>query len=239
MAFRFVLQIALVSVCSATLYRRQLPDLSCSAPELLVKLESFPVDEMSGESSCKQAALNFTQIDPEEYIERRGEVFAALEEICSDDCLPYVLDLVDSCLPAFRTSLGQACASNGRFACWQGPIYNNGTGVPINCLATLRGVEACSDYCREAIVDVRDSLECCVNNVFNTTVFGTGLSMLQVANGRLWDACRVERLSFCPLPESFSTESSMLDPTGGAPRLAGSVVIIFQAIICLLGVPFG
>lgn len=212
----FVLLSLCSVVCSANIFPRQLDAVECPLQDFTDLLEGFP-------TPCRTALSGFISISPEEYVERQEEVYDALGQMCQEGCLSFVADLVVSCVPSFRIPLAQACGSNGRFQCWQGPILNNGTGVNAACYPDLLGGlldDACSDMCRDSIVDIRGSHGCCVNNVFNTTVFGSQLAELDVANGALWDACGVERLAFCPMPEAFGTESD------AAIRPLASVAII-------------
>ena len=180
------------------------------------------MDEMSDESWCKDSTLSFTQISPDEYVERSSEVFAALNDICDEECLPYVVRLVDACYSSFRSSLELACSRNDVYQCWYGPVVNNGTGVFYDCYPTLVEGQPCSDYCRYSVEEIRTQLGCCVNNVFNTSAFGNDLRSLQVANDNLWGACGVERVPFCDLPEVFATPS----PTEGAPKLGAAMAIV-------------
>lgn len=193
--------LAFVTSAAASVTKRQLLPEACELPELLAKLEEF-------EPQCRESSITFTTIDPEDYVERQEEVYTALGVICNQSCLPSVADLVLSCFPSFRDSLALACGFNGRFACWQGPILNNGTDVAFNCYPTAVEGAPCSDDCRDSINEIRDTLGCCVNNVYNTTIFGSDLANLQVANGQLWDACNIDRLDFCPFPDAFVTEAS-------------------------------
>lgn len=194
------LLVLFLAFASASITKRQLPETGCSLTELTEKLQGF-------EEGCRSSTVGFTLIDPEDYVERQEEVFAALQVVCSPDCFVSVSDLVLACYPSFRIPLGQACGSNGAIPCWQGPIINNGTELALNCESTISSnFETCSDDCQESITEIRSTLGCCVNNVFNTTVFGSELADLQVANGRLWDVCDIERIDFCPLPDAFVTD---------------------------------
>ena len=194
----------ILSLAVANNVKRQLsPGLACDLDVFTPLLENLPED-----NGCKPFTLAFSQINPEDYVERQEEVFGALQVICGGQCLPFVVDLVDACFPSFQVALRQACASNGVFQCWQGPIVNNGTGVAFDCMDSVLSGQ-CSENCQSSIADIRTTLGCCVNNVFNTTtVFGRDLAMLQVANGQLWDSCGVDRINFCPLPNAFITDGT-------------------------------
>lgn len=111
MLFRLVQVLALVSisVCTASLVRRQIPDgLSCSLLQLSVQLATVPDTEMN---PCRSTITNFVQIPTDEYVERQDEVLTALQRICNEECLPHVLNLVDICYPSFRETLRLACAT--------------------------------------------------------------------------------------------------------------------------------
>lgn len=225
-----LLALLCVSACTSasvpSIFRRQLPvGLTCGASDLSTGLAGLP-------TTCRESLTAFVAIRPEQYVTRQAEVFQAIQVICSSECLPPVVDLVDICLPPYRTSLGQACASNGLFQCWQGPIINNGTDVNIDCYDTLTSNDTCPEECQDSIMTIRDDLGCCVNNVFNTTVFGPALAQLRVANGTLWDACGVDRVLFCPVPEVLSTQSSVTDNATG--HLV-NVAIILQAAVLAFG----
>lgn len=124
-----ILLLAVFTACGfASVVKRQLPaGLTCSPGDLTVKLESFPLDAATGQPLCKRSTIGFTLISPENYVDQQDEVFQHLQQICSENCLPSVVDLVDDCYPSFRTPLGLACASNGIFPCWEGPVRNNGS----------------------------------------------------------------------------------------------------------------
>ncbi len=235
----FVKPLLLVSFfvfAAAGITKRQLPTgLTCDLTTLSNLLASFPVDEMSGQSVCRESATGFALIEPEDYVERQDDVFRFLREICDPDCLPYVVDLVDACYKSSRMSLAQACASNGNgnIQCWQGPILNNGTEVAFNCFSTTNLGQQCTEDCRSSINTIRSTLGCCVNNVFNTTVFGSELAQLQVASGQLWDACGVERVDFCPQPDAFRTVTTdAVDATtDAASRVVSQTVISVMFVI--------
>lgn len=230
MLFRLVQVLALVSisVCTVPLARRQMPEgLSCSTIELTDKLATFPQNP----SLCSSAATNFAAIPADQYLERQDDVLAALRQICSEECLPHVVGLVDLCYPAFREPLGIACASNSQIQCWQGPAVNNGTGVLGSCAPVLQG-QRCEESCQQAITDIRRDLGCCVNNIFNTTVFS--LEELQVASPQLWEACGVAQVPFCPVPEIFDTvvetTTAVATTAASAPRQLGSVALVMLII---------
>lgn len=211
-------------------YTRQFGSLNCSLSVFTKKLEGFPTDPVTGEHTCRGSTVNFTQISPQDYVARKEEVFALLSNICEDNCLPSVVDMVDTCLPTYRTSLGRACADNGIYPCWQAPIANNGTGVAAVCypLVASNFAGSCTTECKAALTDIRSTQGCCVNNVFNTTVFGPQLAQLQVANGQLWDFCSVPRVSFCPLPSAFSVGAGMIHLPGFSQVI---LTLIFLAFI--------
>lgn len=228
-----ILLLAVFTACGfASVVKRQLPaGLTCSPADLTVKLESFPLDAATGEPLCKRSTVGFTLISPEDYVDQQDEVFQHLQQICSEDCLPSVVDLVDDCFPSFRTPLGLACASNGIFPCWEGPVRNNGSTLASYCLPIVESnFASCPENCKRSIEEIRASHGCCVNNVFNTSVFGTVLEQLQVANGQLWDVCEVDRVSFCSLPEVFVTEDN-----GAAHDGPVSVFVSFQVVVALFG----
>ena len=221
-SFLVVSFIFAVAACGG-ITKRQLPaGLACDLDVFSPLLANLPED-----NGCRPSTLAFAQINPEDYVERQEEVFGALQVICGGQCLPFVVDLVDVCFPSFQVALGQACASNGRFPCWQGPTINNGTGVASDCFTSLMSGQ-CEEDCQSSIEDIRMTLGCCVNNAFNTTVFGQDLAMLQVANGQLWDSCGVDRINFCPLPDAFNTAT--MSTTDGGGRAVGQIEI---ATVCL------
>ncbi len=227
----FVKPLLLVSFfvfAAAGITKRQLPTgLTCNLTTFSNSLASFPVDEMSGQSVCRESTTGFALINPEDYVERQDDVFRFLREICDPDCLPYVVDLVDVCYKSFRMPLAQACASNGNIQCWRGPILNDGTEVAFNCYNTTVLGQQCTEDCQSSINTIRSTLSCCVNNVFNTTVFGSELAQLQVASGQLWDACGVERINFCPQPDEFA----MIDAAERAvSQIALSTVSLILAV---------
>lgn len=75
-------------------------------------------------------------------------------------------------------------------------------------------------------VRIRSTLGCCVNNVFNTSVFGSVLEGLQVANGRLWDTCGVNRTYFCPLPTVFDIAETTMVPETDETRVTDKGVVL-------------
>ncbi len=230
--------VALTCSCvSATvLKKRQLDSLNCSYPVLTEVLASFPLDEpTSGESICRESTVNFTVIPSTEYVTRQAEVFRLLSVMCADECLPSVVNLVDKCAQSFRIPLGRACARNNDFQCWQGAIFNNGTGVFEDCSPFFYDDETvCPEYCKESIEEIRASHDCCVNNVFNTTVFGAELASLQVANGTLWDVCMVERIQFCPFPAAFDTDSALSFRIVSVPLMLVQLTILCAMSILMI-----
>ena len=216
------------SCASASIAKRQLSPGACELPEFSTLLEEM-------EPRCRESALTFAFIDPEDYVERQEEVFASLSIMCDQSCILSVANLVVSCFPSFRDSLALACGDNGRFPCWRGPIINNGTDVAFQCYETVAGEAPCPDYCRDSINEIRDTLGCCVNNVYNTTVFGSDLADLEVANSRLWDSCNINTLNFCPFPDAFTTEASSGVARGvsvsGAVQIAALITwSLFKAV---------
>ena len=61
--------------------------------------------------------------------------------------------------------------------------------VDLNC---IEGADTCTEACRTAVVSLRENVGCCVNNLFNTSLY-----QIYVASYELWSLCEVETIEFC------------------------------------------
>jgi len=193
-------------------YRRQLPTPDCPLPEFTQKIEATPVDQATGSRLCWYSALNFTQIPATSYVEEQERVFSLLQKICSDECLPSIADLVNSCFRAYQAPLTLACASSGTLQCWQLPVINTGEDASSACYdnnnTVTTAATTCPQDCETELTELVSMGGCCVNNVFNTTVFGPELQGLGVTRNGLWEMCGMAKIQFCPVPPAFVDASA-------------------------------
>ncbi len=223
-----LLVVLISSILANDRHKRQLSGLTCKLPVFTEKIEATPVNPATGERTCWDSALNFTLIKPDDYAERRVEVFNLLRTICNDVCLPSIADLVKTCYASYQTGLSLACGSYGSLQCWQLPTVNTGESAYIDCYNTT---ETCPDDCESELRELVQLGGCCVNNVFNTTTFGSDLAGLQVASSNLWESCGMVPISFCPTPSAFVDQTAT---TSTYPTTASSSKFSINLVLVLI-----
>ena len=215
-----------------TRLRRQ---LDCSANVALQILQRAP-------SGCAPALTELGGI--QDYVANYGRVVELFQTICRTDCFPSLYNFTLLCRTASAPALILACAKNDRAVpCYAAVAANNGTEIFTYCYALFGSsgsgmptqaapgtpTSACSAQCAGAIQRFRSDIGCCVNNAFNTTAFG--LDSFGFADYRLWSACSVAPLDFCPGPLVTPT---VTDPTAGGSRAVLSMLVPISGLILLV-----
>ena len=161
---------------------------------------------------CKDAydqALNLTNVasilnqfpDPSLY-----------ERLCSEPCLPSVLDLLHECYgkehEGLAVTIKGACDFNRNgticYTAFYNSLYNNSLPKMPNWVQTVMSecfvnftlfdsdlelTEICSDSCRKGLHQVRSELGCCLNSIYDNSFVGEHLPF---ANYPLWSNCGLE-----------------------------------------------
>lgn len=132
----------------------------------------------------------------------------AAEPICTGDELSHRVVRIPACSRAYlepRIALARSCgfpANEVPLTCEaddDGVIcisYYNDTivrtivdPVELNC---INGTNSCTEACRAAVVNFRENLGCCVNNLYNNS-----LHSIYGASYELWSLCEVETVGIC------------------------------------------
>lgn len=147
---------------------------------------------------------------------------STLNTLCKRSCGRILTTFTDTCDfshigRVFRT----VCASNEDRLCLLASQENNGSEI-LDLCGPFPPV-TCSAECRDAVVEFRSSLGCCVQSTFNSSVLGSDL--LPQASPSLWSVCGVETVDPCPDP--FGTALSI---TGSTP-LVGTLLLLLYTLI--------
>ena len=188
----------LLSLYIGTLARTHLGELHCEEAEYRRMLEEITLVPQIN-SLCVESITGIIKYEPEEFMDNLNEILRYLCFLCDNTCLPYVADIVNYCLINLKPTLNLACASGGRFKCWAIPIFNNGSKIHEACYSAVEE-STCSEDCRDKLIRIYSNHGCCVDNVFNTTLFGSELIRLGIASRDLWKKCNIQTMSPCPAP---------------------------------------
>ena len=181
--------------------------VECEASEYNEELQMIPLDSGSSQSRCKQSIEELTKIYPDNFLTNKSLFLHIFHVICNTEgCFPLLSSLLKKCHTKLKPTLNLACATNGEFQCWSVLSFEDGKRAQELCYSTdISGEDTCSMACKNEIVRVADTSGCCFNNIFNSSLFGSQLLDLEIANGSLWDKCKVDRLNYCSFPEIIET----------------------------------
>ena len=156
------------------------------------------------------------------------EIMSFYNATCEPECIKALVDFGDKCnidIQVNKLSLRYDCAENDNgVRCYHLAVNSNGVmyDVYANCMDMST---TCSAACRRAIVAFRDTHGCCVNALYNSTLFEND-ELLQntvfytkrmgVANYSLWSSCGVETPGHCDVPRELS---------GGTPAVPGATFL--------------
>ena len=202
-----IVLLAVETILTTTSERHKRQLLGYSDLVLQEKIDSTPADPKTKGKLCWERTSNFIRINPLEYAQRQEQVFRLLSTICSDLCLPSIADLVNACFQTYQEHLSLACGSNGQIQCWQLPRNNTGESVATACYEHNE-TAACPEDCKDELMNLVELGGCCVNNVFNTSIFGPQLEEFSVADNMLWETCDMDRVSFCPTPQALDAAAA-------------------------------
>jgi len=90
--------------------------------------------------------------------------------------------------------------------------------VELNC---IKGANSCTEACRTAVVSFRENLGCCVNNLFNTSLYSSYATSYE-----LWSMCGVETVGVC------GRESGQA-PAADITKLLFAIAFLVLALIVL------
>ncbi len=162
--------------------------------------------------SCGEALLTVTTVQSLE----TPEGFSALKSLCKRRCGRILTTFTDTCgFPFLGQRFRTVCASNDEDLCLSLSQENNGSLILALC--GLTPTVSCSAECRDALEEFRSNLGCCVQTLFNSSVFG--LDLLPIASHQLWSVCGVESVELCA------------DPFGGGTAHTGTILLIEVLLI--------
>ena len=167
------------------------------------------------------------------------EITSYYNVTCEPECIRALVGLGEKCnvdIQVNKLSLSYDCAQNDN-GVWCYHLAVNHNDVMYDVYAKCIDVnETCTAACRSAIVVFRETHGCCVNALYNSTVFEND-ELLQntvfytktmgVANYSLWSRCGVETLGHCDAPRELS---------GGTP--VASIASLFGVFLTIMNVLF-
>ena len=148
------------------------------------------------------------------------EVTGYYDTICQTECMQALKSFGERCtvdVEDHLVSMGYDCAKNeDGVSCYSLAIDSNDIMYDVyrNCWDTSA---TCTQACRGAIMTFRDTHGCCVNSLYNSTVFAVDevlnnaifyTKAMGVANYSLWSSCGVETLGHCDKPRELSGSDS-------------------------------
>lgn len=148
------------------------------------------------------------------------EVTGYYDTVCQTECVQSLKSFGERCRVDIEDdllSLGYNCAKNDDgVSCYSLAINSNEVmyNVYRNCWDMNT---TCTQECHRAIATFRDTHGCCVNTLYNSTVFDVDdvlsktifyTKMMGVANYSLWTSCGVETLGYCDRPGELSGSDS-------------------------------
>ena len=156
------------------------------------------------------------------------EITSFYNATCQPECIKALVDFGDKCnidIQVNKLSLSYDCAQNDN-GVWCYHLALNRNDVMYNVYANCIDMSTiCTAACRSAIVAFRDTHGCCVNALYNSTVFENDellqntvfyTKMMGVANYSLWSSCGVETPGHCAVPRELS---------GGTPAVPGATFL--------------
>ena len=152
--------------------------------------------------TCTESEFNETLAELDSQVDFQGYCFS-VETICQDECVDILFQLAvlcdaDEIAKTYRAYCGQydgkSCVE--LFIASVDEYATAFESANVSCSGA--NTTTCSPDCKSSLQQISATLGCCLNNIYNNSELGLGLSGYETLNSyELWKECGVETPGFC------------------------------------------
>jgi len=176
---------------------------NCTESLYLTKLTKIPLDRNSQQTTCRSHFEQFKFLYSSGLLNNITSTLALFHTLCNQiGCYQVISDLIQLCYSELKIPFVLACSSYRNIPCWSVPSFEKGENGGKLCSAS-QSRQNCSMECKDELARLKETIGCCFNNVFNTSLFGMSLYNLGIADNGLWNSCGLSTLTYCPLTRTF------------------------------------